>query len=157
MENFDNRVARRHRRRQGGFTLIELLVVIAILGILAAIVVLNVTGTKANAENATCQSDTNSVQTAVDGYYVGAFTGSGSAEVYPDQTSDSDQTSGHTPTGHDTATPAKGDYVDIYELVSQANPYLQSWPGSGETFTYVGPTNPGEIQGLVNGGVCQTG
>ncbi|HKV31351.1 MAG TPA: type II secretion system protein, partial [Candidatus Dormibacteraeota bacterium] len=44
-----NNARRRSHRHQGGFTLVELLVVIAILGILAAIVLFNISGVNANA------------------------------------------------------------------------------------------------------------
>jgi prepilin-type N-terminal cleavage/methylation domain-containing protein len=135
MDSIHNRVARRRRRGQGGFTLIELLVVIAILSVLAAIVIINVTGVKGNAQSAACKSDTEAVQTAVDGYYV-------QNSVYPDS-------SGDTPTPHG------GDSVDITELLSATNPYLQAAPATGETFTYTGST--GTVQGAVNGATCQTG
>jgi type II secretion system protein G len=68
MEDPRNRVARR-RRAQAGFTLIELLVVIAILGILAAIVVFNVTGVKNRGTTAACQTDLSTIQSASDAYY----------------------------------------------------------------------------------------
>jgi hypothetical protein len=59
----------------------------------------------------------------------------------------------------DTATPAKNDPVDITELLTATDPYLQAAPQTGETFTYADPaTNGGgTIQGSVNGTVCQTG
>lgn len=56
----------RRKRGQRGFTLIELLVVIAVLGVLAAIVIFNVTGVKNKGSNAACATDTASMQTAVD-------------------------------------------------------------------------------------------
>jgi prepilin-type N-terminal cleavage/methylation domain-containing protein len=60
----------RHRRQgEGGFTLIELLVVIAILSVLAAIVIINVTGVKGTANTAACNTDAQTVQTALDEYY----------------------------------------------------------------------------------------
>jgi prepilin-type N-terminal cleavage/methylation domain-containing protein len=71
MDDLYNRLSRRRRRGEQGFTLIELLVVIAILSVLAAIVVFNVTGVKTTAGNATCATDVQSVQAAVDGYIAG--------------------------------------------------------------------------------------
>lgn len=68
MEKLQNRVARR-RGPQGGFTLIELLVVIAVLGVLAAIVIFNVTGVANKGKQNACQTDKQTVQTAVDAYY----------------------------------------------------------------------------------------
>jgi len=134
MDNLYKRVARRRRRGQGGFTLIELLVVIAILGVLAAIVVINVTGVKGNAQTAACQSDTEAIQTAVDGYYV-------TNSKYPAQ-------------GGDTTSPS-GLGVNITELLSGTNPYLQAPPQTGETFAYT--NNTGTVAGSIGGGVCQTG
>jgi len=68
MRDLYKRVARRRRKGEGGFTLIELLVVIAILSVLAAIVVFNVTGVKQSGDAAACQTDVQSVQSAVDAY-----------------------------------------------------------------------------------------
>jgi prepilin-type N-terminal cleavage/methylation domain-containing protein len=137
MNDLYNRVTRHRRKGQGGFTLIELLVVIAILSVLAAIVIINVTGVKGNAQTASCKSDTQAVQTAVDGYYV-------QNSVYPDGAS-----------GGDTATPATGDPVNISELLTGTSPYLQSSPPTGESFTYANST--GTISGSVNGSTCETG
>ncbi|MGO8685959.1 MAG: type II secretion system protein [Candidatus Dormibacteria bacterium] len=69
METLDNRLTRWRRGGQGGFTLIELLVVIAILGILAAIVIFNVTGVTNKGSAAACQTDLSTVQSASDAYY----------------------------------------------------------------------------------------
>jgi prepilin-type N-terminal cleavage/methylation domain-containing protein len=69
MEDLFNRVSRRRRKGQRGFTLIELLVVIAILGVLAAIVVFNVTGIKSKGNVAACNADAQTVQAALDQYY----------------------------------------------------------------------------------------
>jgi general secretion pathway protein G len=68
MTDLYNHVKRRRHSGEGGFTLIELLVVIAILSVLAAIVIFNVTGVKSTSENAACNTDVQSVQTAVDQY-----------------------------------------------------------------------------------------
>ena len=50
------------KRNEEGFTLIELLIVIIVLGILAAIVVFAVSGTKKDATAATCKTDFKSVE-----------------------------------------------------------------------------------------------
>jgi len=68
MEDLARRTPRRQRRREQGFTLIELLVVIAILSVLAAVVIFNVVGVKSSGQDAACQTDTSSTQTAVDDY-----------------------------------------------------------------------------------------
>jgi general secretion pathway protein G len=63
--------ARLHRGRaaEQGFTLIELLIVIAVLGILAAIVIFNVTGVTNKGDTAKCNTDLKTVQTASDAYF----------------------------------------------------------------------------------------
>ncbi|HEY6379368.1 MAG TPA: prepilin-type N-terminal cleavage/methylation domain-containing protein [Candidatus Dormibacteraeota bacterium] len=63
-----NRVQRRRRRGESGFTLIELLVVIAILGVLAGIVIFNVTGVSDRGSTAACRTDVSTIQQAVDAY-----------------------------------------------------------------------------------------
>ncbi len=127
----------RRRSGQGGFTLIELLVVIAVLSVLAAIVIFNVTGVKNKGTTASCQTDTQTLQTAVDAYY--------------------NATSAYPVTGGDTATPATGAVVNTSELLSGS--YIHSVPGNGETFAYANQTTNGvgTIAGTVNATVCQTG
>ena len=50
------------KRNEEGFTLIELLIVIIVLGILAAIVVFAVSGTKKDAVSASCKTDQASIE-----------------------------------------------------------------------------------------------
>lgn len=52
-----------------GFTLIELLTVIAIIGILAAMVVVNVSDSRKRARDAQRKSDLRTLQTALENYY----------------------------------------------------------------------------------------
>jgi prepilin-type N-terminal cleavage/methylation domain-containing protein len=59
----------RARREESGFTLIELLVVIVILGILATIVVINVTGAATKAKQSSFKTTLATLQTASDEYY----------------------------------------------------------------------------------------
>jgi prepilin-type N-terminal cleavage/methylation domain-containing protein len=58
----------RGRGQDSGFTLIELLIVIVILGVLSAIVVFAVGSTGKNAAQAACQTDTKTVETAVEAF-----------------------------------------------------------------------------------------
>ena len=55
-------------RREQGFTLVEVLVVVAVLGIIAAIVVLNVTGFVGSGKQDSANSEAHQVQTAVIAY-----------------------------------------------------------------------------------------
>ncbi len=87
MHNLGNRAIRRRRRGEGGFTLIELLVVIAILGILAGIVIFNVTGVTQRGQAAACNTDETSVQSASDAYY-------SDHGVYPTETGSATLSSG---------------------------------------------------------------
>ena len=58
-------------RGEKGFTLIELLVVIAILGIIAAVVVLNIGGFMGQGKEEAANTEAHQVQTAVVAYMVG--------------------------------------------------------------------------------------
>ncbi|HVH64753.1 MAG TPA: type II secretion system protein [Candidatus Acidoferrum sp.] len=64
-----NNARRRSHRSQGGFTLVELLVVIAILGVLAAIVLFNISGVNASAACNGMKTDGATIQGAADLYY----------------------------------------------------------------------------------------
>jgi prepilin-type N-terminal cleavage/methylation domain-containing protein len=108
----------RSHRSQGGFTLVELLVVIAILGILAAIVLFNISGVNANAACNAMKTDGATVQGAADIYYVNHN------NLYP-------------VTGGDKASPASVapvDTVNIGELLSSG--YLHQAPPASESFAY---------------------
>lgn len=118
MDNLFNRVARRRLRGQSGFTLIELLVVIAVLAILALIVLFNVLGVANKGKSSSCNTDEQTIQTAVDSYY-------NDTGKYPDGNGD-------------TATPGNGDPVDTAEL--QSGSYIHSQPNTSVdgAFTYTG-------------------
>src|SRR5438309_10184707 len=109
---------RRSQRSQGGFTLVELLVVIAILGILAAIVLFNISGVNASAACNAMKTDGATIQGAADIYYTKNL-------KYPDSVADFT-----VPPG-----PANGDGVNIGELIT-AN-LLHQAPPATEAFTHV--------------------
>ena len=70
--------------KQKGFTLIELLVVIAIIGILAAVLMVNLAGTRNKAKDSAIKLEMGQVRTAMETFALGAGTyvgGYASAEV----------------------------------------------------------------------------
>lgn len=108
---------RRSQRGQGGFTLVELLVVIAILGVLAAIVLFNISGVNANAACNAMKTDGATIQGAADIYY----TNNGAYPV----------------TGGDKASPkstAPADTVNLGELLTAG--LLHQMPPATESFAY---------------------
>lgn len=68
----------RNRRRRRGFTLVELMVVVAIIGLLAAVVTVNVMGQGHTARVERCRADMRSIGNALDLYKI-------DVGVYPQQ------------------------------------------------------------------------
>ena len=66
--NYLKSLGRGTHRGQGGFTLIELLIVIAILGIIAAVVALNIGGFFGQGKQQAANTEAHQVQTAVIAY-----------------------------------------------------------------------------------------
>jgi prepilin-type N-terminal cleavage/methylation domain-containing protein len=126
----------RSRRGQGGFTLVELLVVIAILGILAAIVLFNISGVNASAACNAMRTDGATIQGAADLYY-------NNLAVYP-----------VGPPPADVAAPANGALVNITELLTSN--LLHQRPPATETFTYITGANYGNgtVHGVLAGAPC---
>lgn len=101
-------------RKDKGFTLIEILIVLAVLGILAAVVVPNMTGFLGRGKDRSYEADQRIVQTAVDAYYTDTLTRPGSPK-YP--------TGNGTSGGVSTNT-----YINLTHLVS--GKYLRDAPQS---------------------------
>jgi prepilin-type N-terminal cleavage/methylation domain-containing protein len=133
---------KRSPRSQLGFTLVELLVVIAILGILAAIVLFNISGVNASAACNAMKTDGATIQAAADLYY----NNTGKYPVQP------------PPAGTvDIAAPPNASQVNITELLSSN--LLHQAPAGTETFTYEGnpPTasyGNGTVHGTLTGAAC---
>ena len=138
---------RRSHRSQGGFTLVELLVVIAILGVLAAIVLFNISGVNANAACNGMKTDGATIQGAADLYYM-------TYNVYPVGTT------GGAPLPNipsDAANPAAGTTVNQGELLaanllhsSTANWNAAAPTNGTEIFTYKGSPQ-GTVHGTIQG------
>ena len=124
----------RARRGQAGFTLVELLVVIAILGILAAIVLFNISGVNASAACNAMRTDGATIQGAADLYY-------NNRAVYPVLPAD-------------VAAPVSGNGVNVTELLT--NNLLHQRPPATETFTYITGANYGNgtVHGVLAGAPC---
>ena len=131
-----HRARKRSQHRQGGFTLVELLVVIAILGILAAIVLFNISGVNASAACNAMRTDGATIQGAADLYY-------NNLAVYP-----------VGPPPADVAAPANGALVNITELLTSN--LLHQRPPATETFTYITGANYGNgtVHGVLAGAPC---
>ena len=125
---------KRSRRGQSGFTLVELLVVIAILGILAAIVLFNISGVNASAACNAMRTDGATIQGAADLYYNNRL-------LYPVLPAD-------------VAAPANGAAVNVTELLTSN--LLHQRPAATETFTYITGANYGNgtVHGVLAGAAC---
>ena len=140
-------VRRRSHRRQGGFTLVELLVVIAILGILAAIVLFNISGVNANAACSGMKTDGATIQGAADLYW-------NTYGVYPV----GNAAPATIPGAADVATPAVNAPVNQAELLmasllhsSTANWNAAVPPAGTELFTYKASPPRGSVHGTIQG------
>jgi general secretion pathway protein G len=142
---------RRSQRGQRGFTLVELLVVIAILGVLAAIVLFNISGVNASAACNGMKTDGATIQGAADLYY-------NTYGVYPVGTA----TPASLPGASDVLTPAANTTVNQQELImaNLLHSTTANWnaaaPANGtELFTYKAAPPQGTVHGAIQGnGTC---
>jgi general secretion pathway protein G len=98
-----------------GFTLIELLIVVVVLGILAAVVILNLSDTVSQASVSSCNSDAKSVEVAVEAFHNN-----------PNNTALLGQYPDLGPTGQLELTDPASDHY--------GGPYLRSWPRNGSHY-----------------------
>jgi len=145
---------KRSHRHQGGFTLVELLVVIAILGVLAAIVLFNISGVNSSAACNGMKTDGATIQGAADLYW-------NTYGVYPVGIA----TPLTLPGGGDKITPASGDTVNQQELLmaNLLHSATAGWnavapppiPTGTELFTYKAAPPQGTVTGQLSGiGSC---
>jgi general secretion pathway protein G len=141
----------RSHRHQGGFTLVELLVVIAILGVLAAIVLFNISGVNSSAACNGMKTDGATLQGAADLYW-------NTYGVYPVGTN----TPATLPGINDVATPAAGTTLNQQELLmaNLLHSATVNWnavapiPAGTELFTYKASPPQGTIHGAIQGNAC---
>jgi prepilin-type N-terminal cleavage/methylation domain-containing protein len=138
---------KRSHRHQGGFTLVELLVVIAILGVLAAIVLFNISGVNSSAACNGMKTDGATIQGAADLYW-------NTYQVYPVGTT----TPATLPGASDVATPAAGTTINQQELLmanllhSSTVNWNAAAPTTGtEVFTYKASPPQGTVHGVLQG------
>src|ERR1700737_665721 len=138
---------KRSRNGQAGFTLVELLVVIAILGVLAAIVLFNISGVNANAACNGMKTDGATIQGAADLYW-------NTYGVYPV----GNAAPATLPGAADVATPALNAPVNQAELLmasllhsSTANWNAAVPPAGTELFTYKASPPQGTVHGAIQG------
>jgi prepilin-type N-terminal cleavage/methylation domain-containing protein len=139
---------RRSHRSQEGFTLVELLVVIAILGILAAIVLFNISGVNANAACNGMKTDGATIQGAADLYW-------NTYGVYPVGTT----APASLPGASDVASPAAGTTINQAELLmaNLLHSSTANWnaaapiPTGTELFTYKAAPPQGTVHGTIQG------
>jgi prepilin-type N-terminal cleavage/methylation domain-containing protein len=146
---------KRSHHRQGGFTLVELLVVIAILGVLAAIVLFNISGVNSSAACNGMKTDGATIQGAADLYW-------NTYGVYPVGIA----TPATLPGAGDKVTPALGDTINQQELLmaNLLHSATNGWnsvapppiPAGTELFTYKASPPQGTVHGQIQGNASPT-
>jgi general secretion pathway protein G len=112
--------ARRAEEGFDGFTLIELLIVIVVLGILAAVVIFALGGVTGQSKTSACNADAKTVEVAVEAY-----------KASP----------------HNTANAWPTTKAELTAPAFQTDPFLRTFPGTGNGYTVsLGTgTNAGQV------------
>lgn len=105
-------------KKEGGFTLLELLIVIVIIGILALLIIPNITSAPKKARDTQRKTDLRAVQKGLEEYFV-------SNNVYPGGTWQTDLTSGTAPILKSVPTDPKN-----------TSPYTYVYTPGGSNTTY---------------------
>jgi len=115
------------RRGQGGFTLIELLIVIAILGVIAAVVLLNVGGFMGAGKEEAANTEAHQVQTAVIAWMVANNKTSVAADTVVGPTADCTGDGAAIAAAYLMGGPLQADYIiDATGAIFDATPVTGS-------------------------------
>lgn len=140
-------------RKQRGFTLIELLVVIAIIGILATLVIVQLSGAQTRARNSNAKSDVTEMGKAVETYKSSANNGQGS-DLVMNSTAVTGGAAGDTMTG----TTAAGAWTNIFNSATSGYTVrVSKSPSASHIYGYAADltTNPGNWStGVLSGNYC---
>ena len=111
-------------KKQSGFTLLELLIVIVIIGILALLIIPNISSAPKKARDTQRKTDLRAAQKALEEYYV-------TNQAYPIVGSPTDIATALVPLSIGTAAPLKTIPTDP----KNTSPYQYLYNSDGQTFT----------------------